>query len=86
MVDPSAKPIVLEPIMKVECEGPAEFQGAILRTLMSRRGLVIGIFGASLSAGQLVFVPLLMAVLLHDIAKPATRTWDEAAGRIDTPQ
>lgn len=34
------------------------------RWFVERRGLVIGIFGASLSAGQLVFVPLLMAVVL----------------------
>lgn len=34
------------------------------RWFVARRGLVIGIFGASLSAGQLVFVPLLMAVVL----------------------
>lgn len=35
----------------------------------------------SLLPGE-VSVPLLLAVLLHDIAKPATRTWDEAAQRI----
>jgi poly(A) polymerase len=29
-----------------------------------------------------VSVPLVLAVLLHDIAKPATRIWDAAAGRI----
>ena len=29
-----------------------------------------------------VSVPLMLAVLLHDIAKPATRTWDAAAGRL----
>ncbi len=34
------------------------------RWFVARRGLVIGIFGASLSAGQLVFVPALMAVVL----------------------
>ncbi|MEZ4737394.1 MAG: MFS transporter [Caldilineaceae bacterium] len=34
------------------------------RWFVERRGLVIGIFGASLSAGQLVFVPVLMAVVL----------------------
>jgi len=37
-----AKPIILEPIMKVEVEGPQEFQGAILKTIMQRRGTVIG--------------------------------------------
>ncbi len=38
----SAKPTIMEPIMKVEVEGPAEFQGSMLRTLMQRRGIVIG--------------------------------------------
>lgn len=37
-----AKPRILEPVMKVEVEGPAEFQGAIYRTLMQRRGNVLG--------------------------------------------
>jgi elongation factor G len=37
-----AKPIILEPIMKVEVEGPHEFQGATLKTIMQRRGTVIG--------------------------------------------
>ncbi len=37
-----AKPIALEPVMKLEVEGPAEFQGAILKTVMQRRGTVIG--------------------------------------------
>ncbi len=37
-----AKPIVLEPIMKLSVEGPAEMQGGILRTIMQRRGMVIG--------------------------------------------
>jgi elongation factor G len=37
-----AKPIVLEPVMKLEVEGPVEHQGAILKTIMQRRGTVIG--------------------------------------------
>jgi elongation factor G len=37
-----AKPIVLEPIMKLEVEGPIEFQGAILKTIMQRRGQISG--------------------------------------------
>ena len=37
-----AKPQILEPIMKLEVEGPGEFQGAILKTIMQRRGHVIG--------------------------------------------
>ncbi|MFT5429551.1 MAG: elongation factor G [Myxococcota bacterium] len=37
-----AKPRILEPIMKVVVEGPAEHSGNILGTLMQRRGMIIG--------------------------------------------
>jgi elongation factor G len=37
-----AKPVVLEPVMKLEVESPTEFQGAILKTVMQRRGTVVG--------------------------------------------
>ena len=37
-----AKPVVLEPVMKLEVEGPTEFQGAVLKTVMQRRGTVVG--------------------------------------------
>jgi len=37
-----AKPAILEPIMKVVCEGPAEFHGNMVSTLMGRRGMIIG--------------------------------------------
>ncbi len=36
-----AKPAILEPIMKVEIEGPSEFQGAIFGTINQRRGMII---------------------------------------------
>ena len=39
---PRAKPVVLEPVMKLEVEGPTEFQGAVLKTVMQRRGTVVG--------------------------------------------
>ncbi len=39
---PRAKPIVLEPLMKLGVEGPAEIQGAVLKTILQRRGTVIG--------------------------------------------
>ena len=35
-----AKPVIMEPVMKVSVEAPTEFQGAVVRTLMQRRGLV----------------------------------------------
>jgi elongation factor G len=37
-----AGPIILEPVMKVEVEGPAEFNGQIVSTLMGRRGMIVG--------------------------------------------
>jgi elongation factor G len=39
---PRARPQILEPIMKLSVEGPTEFQGSILKTIMQRRGQVIG--------------------------------------------
>ena len=41
-VYPKAKPVVLEPVMKLEVESPVEFQGAVLKTVMQRRGTVVG--------------------------------------------
>jgi elongation factor G len=41
-VYPRARPIVLEPLMKLGVEGPVEFQGAVLKTILQRRGTVIG--------------------------------------------
>jgi elongation factor G len=38
---PRAKPRILEPIMKVSVEGPAEFSGNILGTIMQRRGVIV---------------------------------------------
>lgn len=36
-----AKPVILEPVMKVEIEGPSEFQGAVFGTINQRRGMII---------------------------------------------
>lgn len=37
----AAKPVILEPIMKVGVEGPTEFQGNIFGSLNQRRGVII---------------------------------------------
>ncbi len=37
-----AKPIILEPIMKVAVETPTEFQGAVMGSLNQRRGMILG--------------------------------------------
>ena len=37
-----AKPVILEPIMKVEVETPTEFQGTVQGDLSSRRGILMG--------------------------------------------
>ena len=36
-----AKPAILEPIMKVEVEGPSEFQGNIFGSINQRRGMIV---------------------------------------------
>ncbi|MEN8182214.1 MAG: elongation factor G [Myxococcota bacterium] len=41
-VYPKARPMILEPVMKLGVEGPIEFQGQVLKTIMQRRGTVIG--------------------------------------------
>jgi elongation factor G len=38
----AAKPVVLEPIMKVEVSGPEEFQGTIMGQINQRRGMIQG--------------------------------------------
>lgn len=37
-----ARPVLMEPIMKVAVEGPSEFQGVVMGSLNQRRGIIIG--------------------------------------------
>jgi elongation factor G len=39
---PKADPIILEPVMRVEVEGPSETQGNVVGILMQRRGMIVG--------------------------------------------
>jgi elongation factor G len=36
------KPVALEPLMLVSVEGPGEYQGDIIKTIMQRRGVIVG--------------------------------------------
>jgi elongation factor G len=38
---PKARPVILEPIMKVSVECPSEFQGNVLTSINQRRGLIV---------------------------------------------
>jgi elongation factor G len=38
----NAKPVILEPIMRVGIEGPEEFQGAMMGLVSQRRGMLTG--------------------------------------------
>lgn len=40
-----AKPVILEPIMKVGVEGPEEFQGTMMGLINQRRGMIMGSSG-----------------------------------------
>ena len=53
-----AKPVILEPIMKVSVEGPSEFQGAVIGTLNQRRGTIQGMTEADGYANVDAEVPL----------------------------
>jgi elongation factor G len=55
---PSAKPVILEPIMKVEVEGPEEFSGVMLGGLNRRRGMIQGNSTAYGQAKVIALVPL----------------------------
>jgi elongation factor G len=39
---PKTKPVLLEPMMKVEVEVPSEFQGPVGGDIASRRGMILG--------------------------------------------
>ena len=39
---PKGNPVALEPVMKVSVEGPSEYQGDIMGTIMKRRGVIQG--------------------------------------------
>jgi len=53
-----AKPKLLEPIMRVVVEGPAEFSGNVMGTLMQRRGMIAGSQEDSVMARIEADVPL----------------------------
>jgi elongation factor G len=57
-----AKPVLLEPVMRVEIETPDDFAGALLGDLNSRRGRVQGM--ESVGAGTMVRAEVPMAEML----------------------
>ncbi|CAL4325448.1 Elongation factor G [Buchnera aphidicola (Neophyllaphis podocarpi)] len=53
-----AKPIILEPIMKVEIETPSDYMGEVIGDLNRRRGIIEGMFDNSLGKIIKARVPL----------------------------
>ncbi|MGI6466824.1 MAG: elongation factor G [Sphaerochaetaceae bacterium] len=53
-----AKPIILEPVMKVVVEGPTEFQGNIFASINQRRGIIISSTEDGLMSNVEAEVPL----------------------------
>jgi elongation factor G len=55
---PKAKPVLLEPIMKVEVNMPDEFMGDVLGDLNARRGHILGMENRGTTAIVRAQVPL----------------------------
>ncbi len=68
-----AKPIILEPIMRVGLEGPTEFQGAMTRTIMQRRGLITGTTDADNFCRIEADVPLAEMFAYSNVLRSATQ-------------
>jgi elongation factor G len=56
----NAKPVVLEPIMKVEVDVPVEYQGAIQGQVNQRRGIIMDTKSEGAEVTVLAEVPLSM--------------------------
>jgi elongation factor G len=56
----AAKPVILEPIMKVEVEAPVEFQGSVVGQVNQRRGVILETTSAEGNVTVLAEVPLNM--------------------------
>jgi elongation factor G len=54
----AAKPVVLEPIMKVEVEAPSEFQGSVVGQVNQRRGVILETSNAEGQVTVVAEVPL----------------------------
>lgn len=57
-VYPKAKPAILEPIMRVEVEGPTSFSSAMLASINKRRGMINNNTTSGSESKVIAFVPL----------------------------
>ena len=49
---PTTRPVLLEPVMKIEIECPSQFQGSVVGNLTSRRGMVVATEVSGATAGS----------------------------------
>ena len=76
-----AKPTLLEPVMRVEIEGPEEFAGPLMADLNGRRGRVQGM--ESMTSGTMIRAEVPMAEMLNYGATLTAITQGRGSFRMD---
>jgi len=70
---PKARPVILEPVMKLSVEGPSSHSGAIMRTINQRRGMIIGSMEDDIFARTEAEVPLAEMFGYSTVLRSATQ-------------
>ncbi|MDY6903256.1 MAG: elongation factor G [Thermodesulfobacteriota bacterium] len=70
---PKAGPVIHEPIMKVTVESPTDFQGAVMKLLNQRRGMIVGTQEEGVNATIEAQVPLAEMFGFSNVLRSATQ-------------